>query len=59
MTHTGPNRRGHRATDAEGHVVEARHTHEESLGSEAPSGKKRITNIWWDPDTNEIVAEIG
>ncbi len=25
--------------------------------TDAPIGKKRITNIWWDPDTQEIVVD--
>lgn len=27
------------------------------LNSEPPSGKRKVTNIWWDPDSNEIVVE--
>lgn len=27
------------------------------IQSDPPSGKKKITNIFWDPDTKEIVIE--
>ncbi len=37
------------------------HVHEYTPGggsiSNPPGGKKAITNIYWDPDTNEIVVE--
>ena len=32
------------------------HDHD-TLESNPPSGKRRITNIYWDQDTNEIVVE--
>ena len=33
------------------------HTHEDAIKSHPPAGKKEITNIYWDPDSEEIVVE--
>ena len=35
------------------------HEHEPAIKSKPPlpPGKRRITNIWWDEDTQEIVVE--
>ena len=30
----------------------------EGIRSDPPPGKKRIRNIYWDPDTKEIVVDV-
>ncbi len=33
-------------------------TNQKHVESHPPGGKKKVTGIWWDPDTEEIVLII-
>ncbi len=33
------------------------HLGENSIQSKPPAGKKKVKNIYWDPDTKEIVVD--